>query len=78
MVIGAAGELPKPPSTPVIFLEGKSMHSFFQHMLYTYLSRRYGRFGASASSMYILFNNSFIQGYVLDGARAASTVRSHE
>lgn len=24
MVIGAAGELPKPPSTPVVFLEGMS------------------------------------------------------
>lgn len=25
MVIGAAGELPKPPEKPVVFLEGKSL-----------------------------------------------------
>ena len=25
MVIGAAGELPKPPSTPIVFLEGEFM-----------------------------------------------------
>lgn len=27
MVIGAAGELPKPPSTPVVFLEGEQQSS---------------------------------------------------
>ncbi len=28
MVIGAAGELPKPPSTRIVFLEGK----YFEHI----------------------------------------------
>lgn len=35
MVIGAAGELPKPPETPVVFLEGMSplVCSFITHEL---------------------------------------------
>ena len=49
MVIGAAGELPKPPSTPIQFLEGASSRfDYSQNYPYT-CSHRHGRHFARTS-----------------------------
>lgn len=51
MVIGAAGELPKPPEKPIVFLEGMRVRycSRVKDSYRTFLLDRHGRFRASTS-----------------------------
>jgi len=43
MVVGAAGELPKPPETPVVFLEGVCCFIIDTNCNLTTIGARHGR-----------------------------------
>jgi hypothetical protein len=76
MVIGAAGELPKPPSKPIVFLEGSLVHLFSQlsHNVVSFLDMDDAELAEAVISDIICLNKP----YLTSSSSARKTRRSSQ